>query len=188
VTRPLVVCVDDDPDLLAGVVRSLKALPIEILSTTEPQGALDWVAERDVAVLVSDFEMPGMNGVVLVSKARVLRPETVRILLTGVRAFATAIDGINQGEVFRYINKPFDRAQLRDAVTAAVERHHELVATVSERERSKRRAQIAAALEVEFPGLTHVVRAFDGAYIVPPTSPDIAAALGVDGLAVRRQP
>jgi DNA-binding NtrC family response regulator len=184
--KPKVVCVDDDPELLAGVVRTLKSLPVELFSTTTPKSALDWVAEQDIAVLVSDFEMPEIDGIALVSRARLLRPETVRILLTGVRAFATAIDGINQGEVFRYINKPYDPAQLRAAVTAAVERHHELVATLSERERAKRREQIAAALEAEFPGITRVVRAFDGAYVVVPTSADIAAQLGVDGLAVRR--
>jgi DNA-binding NtrC family response regulator len=178
---PLVVCVDDDPDMLASVVRTLKSLPIELLSTTTPQAALEWVAARDVAVLVSDYEMPEMTGGQLAAEARKVRPETVRILLTGVRNFATAIEGINVGEVFRYINKPFMPPQIREAVTAGIERHRELVASSKERAQSARRDRLAGALEAEYPGVTEVHRALDGAYVVAP-SPGNVAGFGLEAV------
>ncbi|MBX3156746.1 MAG: response regulator [Deltaproteobacteria bacterium] len=178
---PVVVCVDDDPDMLASVVRILKSLPIELLSTTEPQAALDWVASRDVAVLVSDYEMPEMTGGQLAAEVRKVRPETVRILLTGVRNFATAIEGINLGEVFRYLNKPFLPPQIRDAVTAGIARHRELAASSKERAQSVRRDRLQQALEAEYPGVTEVARAVDGAYVVAP-APAHVAGLGLEAL------
>lgn len=178
---PLVVCVDDDPDMLASVVRTLKALPIELLSTTTPQAALEWVATRDVAVLVSDYEMPEMTGGQLAAEVRKVRPETVRILLTGVRNFSTAIEGINVGEVFRYINKPFMPPQIRDAVTAGLERHRELAASTKERAQSARRERLASALEAEYPGVTAVHQALDGAYVVAPCAANVAG-FGLEAL------
>lgn len=180
--RPLIVCIDDDPDMLASVVRSIKSLPVEVLSTSEPQEALDWVAIRDVAVLVSDYDMPLMNGVELTGTAKLIRPETVRILLTGKRTFDAAVEGINRGEVFRYLNKPFEPAQLRATVNAAIDRHHQLAASTSERERMARRDRVHSELEAEHPGITDVAREHDGAYVVPPVAAARIAGLGLDAL------
>jgi DNA-binding NtrC family response regulator len=188
VTKPLVVCIDDNHEVLAAVVRTLRALPIELLSTTDPETVLEWVASRDVAVLVSDYDMPVMNGVDLIEAARRIRPETVRILLTGPRAFQTAVDGINRGEVFRYISKPVDLGEFRLAVTGAVARHAELVRVSGDLAIVTRRARIAGELEAQYPDLTQVERCSDGAYEVPPTSREAIAGLGLDVLFdVRRQ-
>lgn len=94
-----IVCVDDESAVLAAVTRALRPLEREVLATSEPRLALDWIALRDVAVLIADYEMPDMNGVELVSAGRAVRPETVRMLLTGWRDLDAAIDGINRGEV-----------------------------------------------------------------------------------------
>src|ERR1043165_6199936 len=112
---PLVVCVDDDEAMLATVVRCLKREPFEIRSTLLASVALGWIASDDVAVLVSDYDMPEMTGAQLAGHARRVRPETVRILLTGKRTLETAIDGINQGAICPFLNKPFDNEQLRSA-------------------------------------------------------------------------
>ena len=95
--KPIVVCVDDDPDMLQSVGRCLKREPLEVKTTLDPNEALAWIAEHPVAVLVSDYEMPQMTGAQLTGKAKRIRPETVRILLTGKRTLETAVDGINQG-------------------------------------------------------------------------------------------
>jgi CheY-like chemotaxis protein len=83
VGRPIVLCVDDDLALLQAIVRSLGAVAAEVISTTSPHLALEMIASRDIAVLISDHEMPDMTGVELATAARRLRPDTVRILLTG---------------------------------------------------------------------------------------------------------
>jgi DNA-binding NtrC family response regulator len=182
VTKALVVCVDDDEQLLAAVVRSLRRDPaLEVRSTTEPQQVLDWIAAEDVAVLVSDYEMPQMTGAQLAGKARRVRPETVRILLTGMRTLETAIDGIHQGEIFRFINKPFEDRTLRAAVTDGVKRHDELVELSGDRARRERAAALRVDLEGEFPGITEVEREGDVVIVTADPWTD-AIALGLVGL------
>ena len=180
--RPLVICVDDDEALLATVVRSLKREPLELRSTTSASQALGWIASDEVAVLVSDYEMPEMTGAQLAGHARRIRPETVRILLTGRKTLDTAIDGINQGEIFRFLGKPFDHEALRKAVKDGVTRHQELLAMSGDRERRERREALRSALEQEYPGISHVTRVEGMVHEVPADPWAEAALLGLVGL------
>jgi DNA-binding NtrC family response regulator len=179
---PVIVCVDDDEAMLSTVVRCLRREPFEVRFTLSAGEALGWIAADDIAVLVSDYEMPEMTGAQLAGHARRAKPETVRILLTGKRTLETAIDGINQGEIFRFLNKPFDNEQLRAAVHAAVERNRELLAMSGDRERRERRAALHAALETEYPGISQITRAPGQMYEVPSDPWLEAAALGIPGL------
>ncbi|MBS1122107.1 MAG: putative two-component response regulator [Deltaproteobacteria bacterium] len=183
--NPLVVCVDDDEAMLGTVVRCLRREPIELRSTLSASEALGWIASDEVAVLLSDYDMPEMTGAQLAGHARRLRPETVRILLTGQRNLATAIDGINQGEIFRFLNKPFDNDQLRAAVTAGVARNRELLAMSGDRERRQRREQLRTALEAEYPGISHVDRAAGGCYEATADPWGEAIALELPGLTAK---
>jgi len=180
-TPPLVVCVDDNEDMLAAVGRCLRREPLTIRQTLSARQALDWIIAEEVAVLVSDYDMPEMTGAQLAGLAKRARPETVRILLTGQRTLETAIDGINQGEIFRFLNKPFDNEQLKAAVHAAAERNRELLALTGDREKRERRAALREALETEFPGISTVRRGPDG-YIVTDNPWREAAAMGITGL------
>lgn len=182
VGRPIVLCVDDDPILLKTILRSLRGVDAEIISTTAPHLALEMVGSQNIAVLVSDHEMPGMTGVELATAARRLRPDTVRILLTGRQTFETALRGINECEVFRYINKPFDTKTLRRAIDEALERHKELTAISALHARGSRRELITNALESEFPGLTRVERASDGAYVAKDPPAATLSEIGLEAL------
>lgn len=179
---PLVVCVDDDEAMLATVVRCLRREQLDVRATLSASDALAQIAQYDVAVLVSDYDMPEMTGAQLAGAARRVRPETVRILLTGQRTLETAIDGINQGEIFRFLNKPFENEQLRAAVLGAVARHHELVALSGDRQRRERRDALLAALEGEFPGISQVNRSPGSPHELPADPWAEAAALGMAGL------
>jgi DNA-binding NtrC family response regulator len=161
-----VLCVDDDPDMLASVSRILRRDGHTVLTTTNPEQALELLAGRPVAVLVSDFEMPEMTGVELCMAARRVRAETVRILLTGRGTFDTAVSGINQGEIFRFLSKPVDPAMLSRAVEAAAVRHRELAAAARDRDVAARREHLVTELEAEYPGITHIDRDDTGAYTV----------------------
>lgn len=154
VEKALVVLIDDDESLLAAVSRTLRREPsFDVRKTTSPHEVLDWVRNEDVAVLLADYEMPEMNGAQLAGMVRVLRPETVRILLTGNRRLETAIDGINQGEIFRFLTKPYDDVLLRRSVHEAIARNTELKALTGDRERKDRRDRIRQALEADYPGI-----------------------------------
>jgi DNA-binding NtrC family response regulator len=179
---PLIVCVDDDENMLTAVARCLRREAFEVRSTLSASEALGWIAADEVAVLVSDYEMPEMTGAQLAGHARRVRPETVRILLTGMRSLETAIDGINQGEIFRFLNKPFDNDQLRAAVNAGVTRNRELLAMSGDRQRRERREALRKALESEYPGISQVERQADRPYLVPEDPWSEAEALGLTGL------
>jgi DNA-binding NtrC family response regulator len=179
---PLIVCVDDDEAMLATVARCLRREHADVRATLSASEALGWIAAEEVAVLVSDYEMPEMTGAQLAGHARRVRPETVRILLTGRRTLETAIDGINQGEIFKFLNKPFDNEQLRQVVNDALARNKELVAMSGDRERRERRDALRAALEQEYPGISKVPRIEGMIHEVPADPWAEAAVLGLVGL------
>jgi len=178
---PVIVCVDDDEAMLSTVVRCLRREQLDIRSTLSASEALGWIAADDISVLVSDYEMPEMTGAQLAGHARRVRPETVRILLTGKRTLETAIDGINQGEIFRFLNKPFDNEQLRGAVHAGVARNKELLAMSGDRQRRARRDALHAALEAEYPGISQVSRAPGEVHDVTADPWSEAAQIGLVG-------
>lgn len=179
---PLVVCVDDDEAMLSTVARCLRREQLDVRPTLSASEALAWIASEEVAVLVSDYEMPEMTGAQLAGHARRVRPETVRILLTGRRTLETAVDGINQGEIFRFLNKPFDNEQLRQTVHDAIARHKELVAMSGDRERRERREALRTALEAEYPGISKVTRIEGMIHEVPADPWAESAVLGLVGL------
>jgi DNA-binding NtrC family response regulator len=179
---PLIVCVDDDEAMLNTVVRCLKREQVDIRSTLSASEALAWISAEEVAVLVSDYDMPEMTGAQLAGHARRVRPETVRILLTGKRTLETAIDGINQGEIFKFLNKPFDSEQLRGAVRAGVQRNRELLEMTGDRQRRERRDALRSALEAEYPGISQVTRHGSEPYTVTDDPWTEANELGLFGL------
>lgn len=184
--HPLIVCVDDDPEVARTLARSLKREHLNPMSTTEPEEALEWVLENEVAVLISDFEMPLMNGIELAVRVKHLRPTTVRILMTAHVTAETAVRGINTGGVFRFVPKPFDLAQLATIVHEGVDHHKELAAVAQERDHVVRRGRLTADLETRFPSLTTPARALDGAYVVRRSTQESVAGLGLDSLLALR--
>lgn len=182
-TQPIVVVVDDNAGVLAAAVKVLKQLPVHVLATTDAYEALDWLATRDVAVVVSDYEMPRMNGAELLSAARHSQPAAVRILMTGMQALETAVDAINRGEIFRYVQKPFDASKMRAIVDDAVTRHRELALVAADRDAVLRREQYYRELEDDHPGITNVERDVEGVYVVPDVcNADAVRWLGLEAM------
>ncbi|MEO8554482.1 MAG: response regulator [Kofleriaceae bacterium] len=181
-SSPVIVCVDDDADVARAVARSLRRADLSPMSTTEPAEALEWVLDNDVAVLVSDIDMPLMNGIELAARVKKLRPATVRILLTGQVTAAAAMNGINLGGVFRFVAKPFETTALADVVREAVDHHRELAAVATERDHVLRRGRITGEHETRWPSLSTPARALDGAYVVRRNTNEMVAGLGLEAL------
>jgi PAS domain S-box-containing protein len=129
-----VLFVDDEPSILAAYQLFLGT---NYAVTTADSGdtALRALAERGpFAVVVSDLQMPVMDGVRFLAAARAKYPDTVRILLTGQTDLQHAVQAVNTGHVFQFLTKPFDPKALRVAVGAAASEYRRVVA---ERERSE---------------------------------------------------
>jgi response regulator RpfG family c-di-GMP phosphodiesterase len=123
---PKILFIDDDASILAAYQRSLrKQYSIDIALGGE--AALATIADRGpYAVIVADMQMPRMNGVQFLTKAEALAPDTVRIMLTGNSDQRTATEAVNQGHVFRFLNKPCSPEALALALKAGV-RQYDLV-------------------------------------------------------------
>lgn len=118
--KPTILFLDDEE----RIVRSLRLLFLgryEILIATEAHQALELIKEHQVDVIVSDQRMPGMTGVEFLAQARALSPASIRILLTGYSDLQAISDSINEGEIFRYIQKPWDNEKLLSTIDLAVE-------------------------------------------------------------------
>ena len=178
---PTVVIVDDDASVLACAVRTLKTLPVLVRATSCAYEALDWLATKPVAVLLSDYEMPKMNGVELISAARRSQPSTVRILMTGRQALETAVDAINRGEIFRYVQKPFDASKMRAVVSDAIAKHRELALVAGKADQVQRRDRYLQELELDHPGISSAMRDEGGDYVVPDVcNAEAVRMLGLD--------
>ncbi|WP_405242132.1 HD domain-containing phosphohydrolase [Lentisalinibacter salinarum] len=118
-----VLFVDDDERILRFAERSL-GRQFECLTATSAEQALEILTQGEpVAVIVSDDNMPGTRGTQLLAEARRIAPDTIRIMLTGYADQSIAVDAVNRGAVFRFLNKPVRLKTLTDVVELGVRQH-----------------------------------------------------------------
>src|SRR5450830_1257800 len=117
-----VLCVDDEPSILSALRRVLRAEGCRLLTAQGGAEALAILATESVDVVVSDMRMPGMDGAQLLARVREEWPGTARILLTGYADMDATIAAINNGQIYRYIHKPWDEHELRLTVRQTAER------------------------------------------------------------------
>ena len=124
-TQPVVMIVDDE-DMVITSVRAFLNLETDytVHGFTDPQEAAKFLETNPVDVVVSDYLMPKLNGIQLLSKAKGLQPEAARVLLTGHADKQSAIQAINEVGLFQYLEKPWDNNQLLLVIQSAIERTH----------------------------------------------------------------
>jgi serine phosphatase RsbU (regulator of sigma subunit) len=117
------VALVDDETLVLGSLRLLfeTVAGYEILVFANPTEALKTLAGTPVDVVISDYLMPELNGIDLLTKVQQLQPEASRILLTGFADKQNAIRAINEAGLYRYIEKPWDNDQLLLTVRSALQ-------------------------------------------------------------------
>lgn len=136
-----VLVVDDEPNILSAMGRMLRAHGYRVQTAPGGSEALALLEQGPVDLIISDMRMPGMNGAEFLRRSRECLPEAVRILLTGYADIASTIEAVNNGEIFRYISKPWNNEVLlatlrdglerkqfkreRDQLLATVTRQHE---------------------------------------------------------------
>ena len=118
VAKPTLLFVDDEERILRSL-RMLFAANFRVLVTTDGHEALEILKREKVHAIISDQRMPLMAGVELLRQARDIAPDTMRLLLTGYSDIESIIGSINDGEVFRYINKPWNADEIRAIVSEA---------------------------------------------------------------------
>lgn len=118
-----ILFVDDEQKILDSFMLNLRRR-YDIHLALGPEEALAKIAtDGPFHVVVSDYKMPGMNGVELLSKVMSLSPKTVRIMLTGHADMDVSISAVNSGQVFRFLTKPCSMESLTGAIDAALEQN-----------------------------------------------------------------
>jgi len=121
-----ILYVDDEPENLKALQRLFRNEQFHFITFESPITALRKIDEIRPAVVISDQRMPDMEGTLFLEKIRKKRPDTVRIILTGHADLDVAILAINQGNVFRFIKKPWDNAAMKAEIISALD-YYELI-------------------------------------------------------------
>jgi DNA-binding NtrC family response regulator len=158
-----VLLVDDEQPTLNALGRLLRADGFQVHTTTDPHQALALVEGGQADIVVSDMDMPQMNGLELLAQLRRTAPSVLRILLTGRGSLEAAMRAINEGEVFRFLTKPWNNDEFRATLREAESRVREPPAEVRAANLAEQRGKLLTALEATHPGITAVERV-DGAY------------------------
>jgi len=140
---PAVLFVDDEQLILKSIERSLHEESYERYFASSGEEALLILEKRLIDVLVTDMRMPGMKGLDLLKTAKKFYPNMVRIVLSGYTQINQMIVTINQGDIFRFIPKPWDvETELKPTILDAIEYSHFLVSKQTDQESLELRNQL----------------------------------------------
>lgn len=162
----VILVVDDEANILKALKRTLSGEEFKVVTFLRPVEALEALKELRPDIVLSDHLMPEMTGLEFLKIVRSRAPDTCRIMLTGHAEMQTAIDAINEGEIYRFLLKPWDDLDLKLALSLGLERLD------LERENRRLSAMVRvqqmrlAAVEKEYPGLSRVNRDDSGAILI----------------------
>jgi len=118
VKKGTVLCVDDEPNILRSLHWMLHK-DFDVMTAPDGHAGLEMLRKHDFDVIVSDQRMPGMIGSEFLREACKVAPRAMRILLTGYSDMQAILRSINEGEVFRFVNKPWSNEELSSTVAEA---------------------------------------------------------------------
>lgn len=117
---PTIVCIDDETHNNEALERLLRK-KYTVHSTISPAEGLELIRKYQPSVIVSDQRMPQMTGVELLQKSIPLSPDSIRLLLTGYTDIESVIAAINDGQIYRYLTKPWEPQDLIITIDKAYE-------------------------------------------------------------------
>jgi two-component system NtrC family sensor kinase len=123
---PTILWVDDDAYILSSARRLLALHGLHVVTTENPQEALELIEKHNVSVLISDQRMPQMTGIEVLKGAKEKFPNVTRLMVTGFFDKELLEEAINTAGVFRFINKPWTEHELISDIKQAVEHSYQL--------------------------------------------------------------
>lgn len=123
-TQSVILIVDDEPNVLKSIKRLLIDSDYKILLASSGEEGLKKIESAKVDVVISDYRMPGMNGVEFLSKVKDISPDTMRIILSGYADAVAIVEAINEGQVYKFITKPWNDQELLTTIITSIEQHN----------------------------------------------------------------
>ena len=160
-----ILVVDDESSATELMGRLLRGVGYRVLTTQSPLEAITILSKQPIDILISDIEMPGINGLELVDLARREFPGVMRILLTGHSSTKSMLRAINEGQVFRYLQKPCDNNKVIETIEEATKQLVTLRQSAEHSRQQQQQQRIKNELEEEHPGI-HQVTLKNGVYII----------------------
>ncbi|MBI1773418.1 MAG: response regulator [Burkholderiales bacterium] len=172
-----ILLLDDEQNVLLALQRSLKSVAREMEMTMElfnsPQEAINRLSHTAFDFIISDYHMPGMNGIQFLSIAKEMQPNAIRLMLSASAEFKTILGAINDAEVFRYIAKPWNQDELLETIQLAAARRQQIIEdqTLADELRLQRgvitpQEHELKRLEETEPGITKVKWGPDGSVLL----------------------
>lgn len=119
-----ILCVDDEINVLRALRRLFLDDDYDIFSAASAEEGLEILrTNEEIQIVISDYRMPGMNGVDFLKEVYSNWPDTVRMVLSGYADTAAVVEAINDGQIFRFIPKPWDEEELRTTIRMGLERY-----------------------------------------------------------------
>jgi two-component system repressor protein LuxO len=119
-TNSSILFVDDEPEILTALKRSLRGTDITVHTAGSGEKGLQVMEQQDIDIVVSDKNMPGMSGNEFLHQVAQQWPETVRIMLTAYTELDDVISAINSGKIWGYMKKPWDNEELKLTIQQAI--------------------------------------------------------------------
>ncbi|MDY6880564.1 MAG: response regulator [Desulfatiglans sp.] len=116
-----VLFVDDDNGILNALKRVLRSEPYKCLLADSGRKALEILEKESINVIVTDLEMPEMDGFTLLKEVRKKYPDIIRLILSGRTDTVSVLDSINTGNVYRYIMKPWNGVEVKTTIRQAID-------------------------------------------------------------------
>src|SRR5215831_6424454 len=115
-----VLYIDDEPHNLTAFRASFRR-NFNIYTADSPEEGKRILDNKEIHVILSDQRMPAMTGIEFFESILEIHPEPIRILITGYSYINAVIDAINRGQVYKYLSKPWNENDVRNAIEKAYE-------------------------------------------------------------------
>lgn len=184
-----VLIVDDEPGILHALKRLLRAVPCTYGSTAYPLdveifdssvAALDRASHAPFDLIMTDYRMPGIDGVELLRRVRAAQPDAARLILSGYADLNVLVTAINELEIYRFIAKPWNDYELVSAIGQALHNRDLLLENRRLADQTRvAKGQLspeaieAKRLEALEPGITKVNWSTDGSVLLDPEFQDL---------------
>lgn len=162
--KEYILIVDDEPNVRSSLVRALHGENYETLLAESAHDAFQILQKKSVAIVLSDYLMPGQTGLDFLREVRKKYPAPIRIILTGNADMRTVMRAVEEGVVSHFLLKPWDNDVLRKTIQRAIGTFKKSQA--SEGGASEAKEDESEDLEKTYPGITTVRKSDEGVIII----------------------
>ncbi|OHB29024.1 MAG: histidine kinase [Desulfuromonadaceae bacterium GWC2_58_13] len=172
-----ILLVDDEVSVLKALQRSLIDEDLDVYVAECAAEGLKLIEQHKFKVVVSDERMPDMCGSEFLSIISLQHPEVVRITLTGQASIEAAMTAVNQGEIYRFLLKPWNDTELTLAIRSAIEKYDLEMKNRKLLSLIRNQALKLEQIEKKHPGLTNIDRGEDGSFMLKELNDDEVAKI-----------